>query len=106
MVQTISVQELKGLMDAGIEFQLIDVREPAEYSVSNLGGLHIPLATITGEIEQIATDRKVIIHCRSGKRSEMAIRLLQAEGLEADMYNLTGGIIAWSQEIEPGMIVG
>ena len=106
MVQTITVQELKGLMDAGIEFQLIDVREPIEYSVSNLGGLPIPLAMITAEIEQIATDRKVIIHCRSGKRSEMAIRLLQAEGLEADMYNLTGGIIAWSQEIEPGMIVG
>jgi len=106
MVQTITVQELKGLMDAGIEFQLIDVREPTEYSVSNLGGLPIPLAMITAEIEQIATDRKVIIHCRSGKRSEMAIRLLQAEGLEADMYNLTGGIIAWSQEIEPGMIVG
>jgi rhodanese-related sulfurtransferase len=106
MVQTITVQELKGLMDAGIEFQLIDVREPIEYSVSNLGGLPIPLAMIPAEIEQIATDRKVIIHCRSGKRSEMAIRLLQAEGLEADMYNLTGGIIAWSQEIEPGMIVG
>ena len=106
MVPSITVQELKAMIDSGAAFQLIDVREPTEYAVSNLGGVAIPLAMITAETAQIATDKKVIVHCRSGKRSEMAIRMLQAEGVSAEMYNLTGGIIAWSQEIEPGMIVG
>jgi len=105
MVQTISVQELKALRDSGEDFQLIDVRESVEYEVSNLEGTHIPLALIVSEANHIAIGKKVIIHCRSGKRSEMAIRLLQAEGVKADMYNLSGGIVAWAQEIEPGMVV-
>jgi rhodanese-related sulfurtransferase len=83
---------------------LIDVREAFEYEVSNLQGLHIPLANILVETEKIAKDKPVIVHCRSGARSAAAIMQLESQGFQ-DLYNLKGGILAWAAEIEPGMNV-
>lgn len=103
-VKEITVQKLKALMDSGAEFQLIDVREPFEYDHSNLGGVPIPLNEVLLKKSQISKDIPVIIQCRSGKRSEQAVRILQGEGYQ-NLSNLKGGILAWKNEINPSLDV-
>lgn len=103
-MKEITVQELKEMMDRDEQFQLIDVREPFEYEVSNLNGLNIPLAGILIEQDKIAKDIPVIIQCRSGKRSAQAVMLLEQQGF-TNLANLKGGILAWRDEIDPEMDV-
>lgn len=103
-MKEISVQELKEKIDSGEDFQLIDVREDFEYEVSNLNGELIPLGGILIETDKVAKDKPVVIMCRSGKRSAVAVMQLEAQGF-TNLYNLQGGITAWAQEIEPGMQV-
>ena len=103
-MKEISVQELKEMIDNGEDFQLIDVREDFEYEMSNLGGTLIPLAGILIEKDKIATDKPVIMQCRSGKRSAIAIMQLEPHGF-TNLYNLTGGILAWADEIDPSIEV-
>lgn len=99
-MKEVTVQELKALFDQNTEFQLIDVREPFEYEVSNLNGLNIPLAGILLESSKISKDVPVIIQCRSGKRSAQAVMLLEQQGY-TNLSNLAGGILAWKEEIDP-----
>jgi rhodanese-related sulfurtransferase len=101
-MEEITVEELKRKIDAGEDFQLIDVREPFEYEVSNLGGENIPLSGIMIESDKIATDKPVIVQCRSGKRSAAAIMQLQTLGFD-NLYNLEGGILAWKEQYDPSM---
>ncbi len=104
-MKEVTVQELKQKRDNGEDFQLIDVREDFEYEMSNLGGTLIPLGGIVIESKQIATDKPVIIHCRSGKRSAAAIMQLEQQFGFTNLYNLKGGIMAWAQEIDPSIQV-
>ena len=101
-MKEITVKELKRKLDKQEDFQLIDVREEFEFEVSNLNGENIPLGGLLLEVEKIATDKPVIIHCRSGARSAAAIMQLEAQGF-TKLYNLKGGIVAWAQEIDPNM---
>jgi rhodanese-related sulfurtransferase len=103
-MKEISVQELKEKLDKGEDFQLIDVREDFEYQTSNLGGELIPLGGILIEQDKIAHDKPVVIMCRSGRRSAAAIMQLEQQGF-TNLYNLQGGILAWSQEIDPSMSI-
>ena len=103
-MKEISVQELKEKLDKGEDFQLIDVREDFEYQTSNLGGELIPLGGILIETDKIATDKDVVIMCRSGKRSAAAIMQLEAQGY-TNLYNLFGGILAWQEDIDPSLDV-
>lgn len=103
-MKEISVQELQEKMESGEDFQLVDVREDFEYETSNLGGLLIPLAGVLIEADKIAKDKPVVVMCRSGKRSAVAIAQLEALGF-TNLYNLQGGILAWAQEIDPEMQV-
>jgi rhodanese-related sulfurtransferase len=102
-MRDIDVHELKAMMDAKEDFQLIDVREPYEYEIANLGGQLIPLGTILDHVEEIAEDKKVVVHCRSGKRSETAILELERRFGFDNLYNLTGGILAYSDKIDPSL---
>ncbi|MFN8415045.1 MAG: rhodanese-like domain-containing protein [Cytophagaceae bacterium] len=104
-MKEITVSELKELMDAKAEFQLIDVREPAEFEEANLDGILIPLQTIPQNVEKIAKDKQVVVHCRSGKRSANAIAFLESNYGFDNLYNLVGGILAWRDEIDPDMDV-
>ena len=99
-MKEITVKEMKRKLDKQEDFQLIDVREEFEYEVSNLNGENIPLGGLLLEVEKIATDKPVIIHCRSGARSAAAVMQLEAQGF-TKLYNLKGGIVAWAQEIDP-----
>src|SRR5476651_46124 len=103
-MKEISVQELQEKLENKEDFQLIDVREDFEYEMSNLGGLLIPLGGILIETEKIAKDKPVVVMCRSGKRSAVAIMQLENQGF-TNLYNLLGGITAWAQEIDPTMQV-
>ncbi|MFK7807339.1 MAG: ThiF family adenylyltransferase, partial [Saprospiraceae bacterium] len=94
-VKEISVEELKAWMNAEEDFQLIDVREAYEYEDGNLGGVLIPFAEIPKHISNVARDKKVVIHCRSGKRSAAAIMELQRLGKFENLYSLKGGILAF-----------
>lgn len=103
-MKEISVQELKDMMDHNVDFQLIDVREPFEYEVSNLNGVNIPLSGVVIESEKISKDIPVILQCRSGKRSAQAVMLLEQEGF-TNLSNLQGGILAWKDAFDPEMEV-
>ncbi|MDF3077984.1 MAG: oxidase [Sphingobacteriaceae bacterium] len=104
-MKEVTVEELKEKMDNNEDFQLIDVREPFEYEMSNLGGENIPLAGIVIEAAKISKDKPVIIQCRSGARSAAAIMQLEQKFGFDNLYNLKGGILAWAAEIEPDMQV-
>lgn len=103
-MKSINVQELKALMDSGADFQLIDVREPAEFNAANLGGELIPLQTVPQNVEKFSKEKQVVVHCRSGKRSANAIMFLGQYGHD-NLYNLEGGILAWKEEIDDSLDV-
>ena len=99
-VKEISVQELENLKDHGKSYQLIDVREPYEYEIANLDGELIPLAEVEHQMDRIASDKQVVIHCRSGVRSAQAIQALEKKFGFTNLYNLKGGILAYANEID------
>lgn len=100
-MKEVTVQELKKLMDSNTDFQLIDVREPHEYDICHLNGELIPMSDIPNNVDKIAKDKQVVLHCRSGKRSgDMLLWLEKNHGFD-NLYNLKGGILAWAKEIDP-----
>ncbi len=100
IMNTITVSELKSLIDNKEDFQLIDVREEYEYENANINALHIPLGEIPVRHEEILKDKKVIVHCRSGVRSANAIAFLEQSFGYTNLYNLEGGILAWAREVD------
>jgi molybdopterin/thiamine biosynthesis adenylyltransferase/rhodanese-related sulfurtransferase len=99
-VKEITVGQLAEWIDSGKEFQLIDVREPHEYAIAEIGGILIPLAQVVDNAGRISQVKPVVIHCRSGVRSANAIRELQELYGWDHLYNLKGGILAWADEID------
>ncbi|MEQ8714830.1 MAG: rhodanese-like domain-containing protein [Cyclobacteriaceae bacterium] len=102
-MKEVTVQELKAMIDNKEDFQLVDVREQNEYDFANLDGELIPLGDVIAEHEKIAKDKKVVIHCRSGARSGSAVKALEQQFGYDNLYNLKGGILAWSAEIDPSV---
>ncbi|MBL0744306.1 molybdopterin-synthase adenylyltransferase MoeB [Chryseolinea lacunae] len=102
-MKEITVQELKQLKDSGADFQLIDVREPHEFDICDLGGELIPQGDIPGSVDKIDRTKKVVIHCRSGARSGNMVQWLEKNHGFENLYNLKGGILAWAKEIDPEM---
>jgi sulfur-carrier protein adenylyltransferase/sulfurtransferase len=102
-MKEVTVQELQKMKESGEDFQLIDVREPYEYDICNLDGELIPMSEIPNNVERIAKDKKVVIHCRSGKRSGDMLLWLEKNHNLPNLYNLKGGILAWAKEIDQEM---
>ena len=99
-VKEITVTELSLLIKNNADFQLIDVREESEYRIANLNAELIPMGNVLENTDKIARNKKVVIHCRSGKRSADIIRVLQEKFGYNNLYNLKGGILAWSDKID------
>lgn len=97
----ISVRELQSKLAKGEDLLLIDVREPLEFETGNIGGKPIPMGDILNRMDEIPTEKMVVIHCKSGGRSGNVIRYLSSEKGFQNLYNLTGGIVAWKNEIDP-----
>jgi len=98
-----SVTELKEMIDNGVDFQLIDVREPHEFEICNLKGELIPMNEIPDNVDKISKVKPVVIHCRSGARSGRIIQFLEQQYGFENLYNLEGGILAWADEIDTSM---
>lgn len=98
-MKAVTVQELKKMQDEGVDFQFIDVREVHEFEEDNLGAVLIPLGTVPENIDQFSEDKQIIIHCRSGARSGQACMFLAQNFGYENVYNMTGGIIAYRAEI-------
>ena len=100
-VPAISVHELKRKTETREAFELIDVREPFEYEIARIDGAKlIPLGEIADRTDELQREQPIVVHCHSGKRSAQAVRLLQQRGF-SNVYNLEGGIDAWSDQIDP-----
>ena len=100
-VKEISVKELHDWQTSGEDFQFIDVREPHEYDIVNLGALLIPLGDIEAQAGKIDRHRKVVIHCKTGNRSAKAIRALEDKFGFENLYNLKAGILGYIDDIQP-----
>jgi rhodanese-related sulfurtransferase len=100
-IKEVTVKELYDWQVRGEKFQLIDVREPHEYDIVNLGGELIPLATVAENADRIDRDKKVIVHCKMGGRSAKAIRELEEKFGFTNLYNLKGGVLAYIDEVQP-----
>jgi sulfur-carrier protein adenylyltransferase/sulfurtransferase len=107
-MQTISVTDLKAKLDSGAQdFVLLDVRNPHEVEIAKIpGAVLVPLAEIeNGEgiakIQALAADKTLIVHCKAGGRSAKAIEILSTHGITG--INVTGGITAWSREVDPSV---
>lgn len=98
----ITVEELARKREQGEAFTLIDVREPNEYAIANIGGTLIPLSQIQARVGEIPREGEVIVHCKMGGRSAQAIAYLRGLGY-TNVRNLAGGINAWSQRIDPSV---
>jgi rhodanese-related sulfurtransferase len=101
-IAEISPYELKARLDRGDDLFILDVREPHEYQICNLNGHLIPLGELTSRVHELDSSREIVAHCRSGKRSADAIRFLQRAGFRK-VWNLKGGILAWSDEVDPSV---
>ena len=91
---------LKEKINKAEDFQLIDVREPYEHEEFNIGGELIPLNEIAQQPEKIATNKPVIIYCRKGIRSQIAIQRLQQKFPFTNLLNLIGGTQAWKKQFD------
>lgn len=101
-IPQLAVKELKRRIDAGEDVYILDVREPYEYQIANLGGKLIPLNSLPQRLAEIDRDREVIVQCKSGGRSQLAAEFLRQAGYPK-VVNLAGGILAWADQIDPSM---
>jgi len=103
-IPQVTVEQLKKKMDAKENFFLLDVREPHEVPIASLGAPLIPVGSIESRINELAEHKndEIIIHCRSGARSQKAALALKAAGF-TNVSNLAGGILAWADKIDPTM---
>jgi adenylyltransferase/sulfurtransferase len=101
-VPEISPTELKARLDRGDDLYILDVREPHEYQICNIGGHLIPLGELSRRAAELDSSKEIVAHCRSGKRSTEAVNFLRQAGFRK-IWNLTGGILAWSDQVDPSV---
>ena len=95
-------EELKRRLDAGENLFVLDVRELHEYQICNLGGHLIPLNDLRKRVSELDPKREIVVHCKLGGRSAKAAEFLRQSGFH-NVHNLTGGINAWAERIDPKM---
>ena len=101
-MRNLSPEELKPLLDQS-QVQLLDVRQPEELEIARIeGALHIPLNQLPARLGELDPAQTIVAVCHHGVRSEMAGRLLERNGF-THIAHLSGGIDAWSQDIDPNI---
>jgi molybdopterin/thiamine biosynthesis adenylyltransferase/rhodanese-related sulfurtransferase len=98
----IQVEELKQKLNAGEDIFVLDVREPHEYQICNLGGHLIPLNDLPKRVHELDLTREIVAHCKMGGRSAKAVEFLRQSGF-TKVRNLRGGILAWADRIDHSM---
>ena len=103
-MEEMTATELKQRLDNGDDIQLIDVREDVEVAIGRIpNSVHIPLAQVLTRMNEIDPNRETVVHCKMGGRSARAIDALQRSGFNGRLINLKGGIIGWSNEVDPSV---
>ncbi|MFC2086004.1 rhodanese-like domain-containing protein [Bacteroidota bacterium] len=100
----ITVKELNRRLQSGEDLFLLDVREPYERDIINIGGLLIPMRTLPDRLDEIEARKEtdIIVYCRSGARSGRVVQWLRSIGYNSAL-NLTGGVMAWRDEIDSSL---
>jgi len=101
-IPEISVQELKDLRDQNADIFILDVRNPDEYALCNLGGHLLPMSELPARFQELNPEQQIVIHCHAGGRSRRATEFLMTQGFKR-VFNLRGGITAWANEIDQAM---
>ncbi len=101
-IPQMSVQELKARLDAGANLFVLDVREPFEYQIANIGGTLIPMNDVPRRLSEIDRNREIVVQCAVGGRSQRVAEFLKQNGY-GNVSNLAGGIRAWSEQIDPSV---
>jgi adenylyltransferase/sulfurtransferase len=99
-IPQVSPKDLKKRIDAGENLFILDVREPFEYQIANIGGVLIPQNDVAQRIGEIDRNREIVVHCKAGGRSQRIAEYLKQSGFPR-VENLAGGILAWSDEVDP-----
>jgi adenylyltransferase/sulfurtransferase len=103
-MEEMTATELKQRLDNGDDIQIIDVREDKEVAIGRIpNSKHIPLAQVLNRMNEIDPSRVTVVHCKMGGRSARAIDALQRSGFKGKLINLRGGIIGWSNEVDPSV---
>jgi adenylyltransferase/sulfurtransferase len=99
-IPQLSVKDYKSRIDKGEELFLLDVREPYEYQIAQIGGTLIPQNDVPNRLAEIPRDKEIVVQCRSGARSQSIAEFL-AQQDHSSVKNLAGGILAWADAIDP-----
>jgi sulfur-carrier protein adenylyltransferase/sulfurtransferase len=103
-MEEITPTELKQRLDNGDDLQIIDVREDSEVAIGRIpNSKHIRLAEVLTRMDEIDPNRETVVHCKMGGRSARAIDALQRSGFKGKLINLRGGIIGWSNDVDPSV---
>lgn len=103
-MEEITPAELKQRLDKGDDIQIVDVREDNEVAIGRIpNSIHIPLGQILARMNEIDENRETVVHCKMGGRSARAIEALQRTGFQGKLVNLKGGILRWSDEVDPSV---
>jgi adenylyltransferase/sulfurtransferase len=98
-----TVDELKARLDRGESVFILDVRNPEEYQICRIpGSTLLPLPELPRRFGELDRQREMVVHCKSGMRSQRAIAFLRQQGF-TNLSNLKGGILAWADRIDPAM---
>jgi adenylyltransferase/sulfurtransferase len=98
-IPQMSVQELKLRRDAGEQVFVLDVREPWEYQLANIGGKLIPQNDVPQHMNELDRNQEIVVQCKSGGRSQRIAEFLAQNGY-TNVKNLAGGILAWADQID------
>lgn len=100
-IPQITPKELEARMAQGDDLFLLDVREPHERKICNIGGELIPKDTIAANLFRIPRDKDVIVYCRSGGRSQAVAQALKGQHGYERVTNLAGGMLRWADDVDP-----
>lgn len=94
-MKSISAHALRQQLAAGEDIQLIDVREPFEHEIYNIGGLLMPMSTVFENISSLLSEKITVLYCQKGIRSQLIIQRIEEKYGPTNLINLTGGMDAW-----------
>jgi rhodanese-related sulfurtransferase len=103
-IPQISPQELKQRLDQGDDLFLLDVREPHEREICNIGGELIPKGVVHEHLARIPEGKEIVVYCRSGGRSQAVAQELKSRYGYSRVLNLAGGMLRWSDDVDPQVV--
>ena len=94
-MRQLTIEQFKSLLAEKTDIELVDVREESEHTEFNIGGILAPLSELFDHLDEIPKDKPVVVYCKRGIRSQIAIQRLEQRGEYTNLLNLQGGIEAW-----------